>query len=73
MGKHIFFYFMEIWKDVKDYEGFYQVSSIGNVKSLDRNITHYKGGLSLLKGFVCKKTPDKDGYLRSCLNIIFLF
>ena len=25
----------EIWKDVKGYEGFYQVSNLGNVKSLD--------------------------------------
>lgn len=26
----------EVWKDVKDYEGLYQVSSLGNVKSLKR-------------------------------------
>lgn len=27
----------EIWKDVKDYKGLYQVSNIGNVKSLRNN------------------------------------
>lgn len=27
---------MEIWKDIKDYEGLYQVSNLGRVKSLDR-------------------------------------
>ena len=27
----------EIWKDVKGYEGYYQVSNLGRVKSLDRN------------------------------------
>ena len=27
---------IEIWKDVKGYEGYYQVSNIGNVKSIDR-------------------------------------
>ncbi len=27
---------MEIWKDIKDYEGMYQVSSCGRVKSLER-------------------------------------
>ena len=27
---------MEIWKDVKDYEGIYQVSNTGKVRSLDR-------------------------------------
>jgi len=26
----------EIWKDIKDYEGIYQVSNLGKVKSLDR-------------------------------------
>ena len=25
----------EIWRDVEGYEGFYQVSNFGNVKSLD--------------------------------------
>lgn len=27
---------MEIWKDIPSYEGFYQVSNIGNVKSMPR-------------------------------------
>lgn len=29
----------EIWKDIKDYEGKYQVSNLGNVKSLNYNGT----------------------------------
>lgn len=28
----------EIWKDIKDYEGLYQVSNLGRVKSIKRNI-----------------------------------
>ena len=28
---------MEIWKDVKGYEGFYQISNTGKVKSLRNN------------------------------------
>lgn len=28
----------EVWKDVKDYEGWYQVSNLGNVRSVDRTI-----------------------------------
>lgn len=31
------FYFMEIWKDIKDYEGKYLVSNYGNVKRINRN------------------------------------
>ena len=26
----------EIWKDIKGYEGLYQVSNLGNVRSMDR-------------------------------------
>lgn len=29
----------EIWKDIEGYEGIYQVSNLGNVKSIKRNIT----------------------------------
>ena len=36
---------MEIWKDVVGYEGYYQVSNLGNVKSVDRVI--YSDKLSI--------------------------
>lgn len=29
----------EIWKDIPDYEGYYQVSNLGRVRSLDRTLT----------------------------------
>ena len=29
-------YKVEVWKDILDYEGLYQVSNLGNVKSLKR-------------------------------------
>jgi len=41
---------MEIWKDVKDYEGFYQVSDLGRVKSLTRYIKRSRGGEQILRG-----------------------
>ncbi|PFS74288.1 hypothetical protein COK56_25455 [Bacillus cereus] len=31
---------LEVWKDIEDYEGKYQVSSLGRVKSLDRIVRH---------------------------------
>lgn len=34
---------MEIWKDIKGYEGLYQVSNLGNVKSLSRKVCNYRG------------------------------
>lgn len=29
----------EIWKDINDYEGLYQISNFGRIKSLPRNVT----------------------------------
>lgn len=31
----------EIWRDIKDYEGLYQVSNTGKIKSLDRKVWNY--------------------------------
>ena len=34
---------MEIWKDIEGYEGFYQISSMGKVKALERVILNKNG------------------------------
>ena len=34
---------MENWKDIKGYEGFYQVSDCGNVRSLERDVYNSRG------------------------------
>lgn len=39
---------IEIWKDIKGYEGLYQVSNFGRVKSMDRIIIR-KDGISQFK------------------------
>lgn len=53
----------EIWKDIPGYEGLYQISNYGSVKSLDRYVKHYKGGSKLIKGKNIAPKIDK-GYLR---------
>ena len=54
---------IEIWKDVIGYEGYYQVSDIGNVRSLDR-IVPRKGGVGrLIKGKDMSLIKNEDGYL----------
>ena len=40
----------EIWKDIPNYEGYYQASNLGRVKSLDRARTCKSGEGKLLKG-----------------------
>ncbi len=54
----------EIWKDIAGYEGLYQVSNLGRVKSLDRKIKHARFGEVNRKGKELKRFVDDDGYLR---------
>lgn len=35
---------MEVWKDIPGYEGLYQASSLGQIRSLDRDIMHSRKG-----------------------------
>lgn len=49
---------VELWKDVRGYEGFYQVSSIGRVKSLER--VGYGG--RIFPERILKQNPDSYGY-----------
>lgn len=52
----------EVWKDIDGYEGLYQVSNFGNVKSIDRIVTRIKDGAELhLKGKVLLQQVDGSG------------
>lgn len=51
-----------LWKDVEGYEGFYQVSDCGLIKSVKRYVPH-NGTLRLIKERILKPSKDKDGYL----------
>lgn len=46
----------EIWKDIPNYEGLYQISSFGNVKSFPRK------GTQTRKERILKFKKDKKGY-----------
>ena len=59
----------EVWKDVKGYEGYYQVSNLGNVRSLDRTILCKNGSKRFTTGKILKPQKDYQGYLRVCLNV----
>ena len=62
----------EIWKDIKDYEGMYQVSNLGNIRSLDRYIN--QKGISgktykrFIKGKQIMSSKDLNGYLHVILH-----
>ncbi|MEQ3340193.1 NUMOD4 domain-containing protein [Clostridium butyricum] len=54
----------ELWKDVKGYEGLYQVSNLGRIKSLDMIVIHYNGKKERRKGRVLKLSENEKGYLK---------
>jgi hypothetical protein len=58
----------EIWKPVPLYEGRYEVSNLGRVRSLDTTCAF--GNQKIKKaGKLLKLLPDKDGYLTVTLSI----
>jgi|TARA_R110000851_G_scaffold298994_1_gene454780 hypothetical protein len=62
----------EIWKDVVGCGGYYQVSSIGRVRSLDRKISYIKNNKKTVmfkKGKILALSTDKDGYKKILLVV----
>lgn len=55
----------EIWKDIEGYEGLYQVSNLGNVKSLSR-VVKAGSGFMTVKEKILTKYLDKNGYVVHC-------
>ncbi len=54
----------EIWKDVVGYEGLYQASNLGNIRSLTRFTKDKRYDVKkTLKGKLLKLTKREDGYL----------
>jgi len=53
----------EVWKPVVGYEGSYEVSSRGRIRSLDRYRRHMGGGTALIKGRVLRLNDRGRGYL----------
>ena len=53
----------EIWKDIAGYEGLYQVSSLGRVKSHERTTTQSNGKIQPVKERILKPGKDAMGYL----------
>jgi len=52
----------EIWKDIKGYEGSYQVSNYGRVKSLNRK-SYHRTGYKIVPKRILKPTPSAGGYM----------
>lgn len=57
----------EIWKDIKGYEGLYQVSNLGRVKSCER-LVNSRRGKRRKREKIMKVNPDNHGYRTVCLS-----
>jgi hypothetical protein len=58
---------MEIWKAVVGYEGLYEVSSLGRVRSLPHIVPNRSSKYTTI-GKVLRQAPDRRGYLQVHLS-----
>jgi hypothetical protein len=56
----------EIWKDIKGYEGLYQISNMGRVKGLKRQINTF-GGTRIIPEKIKKIYKNHKGYITASL------
>ena len=55
----------EVWKDIINFEGYYQVSNLGKIRSLDRTIKCKRFGITynkFMKGRILKPAIEGSGY-----------
>ncbi len=52
----------EVWKDIPDYEGYYQCSNMGRVRSLDRHYYNSRGRKRYHAGVIIRQNTDPQRY-----------
>lgn len=58
----------EVWKDIKGFEGIYQVSNLGRIKSLERNVNQHGRKDRFFNGVILKPSKNNAGYYRVSLS-----
>lgn len=58
----------EEWRNIPGFEGYYQVSDMGNVRSLDRWVTYSNGGDRFYKGRIIDGSVNNKGYRKFTLR-----
>lgn len=53
---------MNTWTDIPQFEGMYQITQGGEIRSIDRIIKHSLGGIKRKKGCLMKQKIDSKGY-----------
>ncbi|MFY0128065.1 NUMOD4 domain-containing protein [Bacillus cytotoxicus] len=58
---------METWKDIEGFEGFYQVSNLGKIRSLDRYVPKRNGQKQFFRGKIISTYINNSGY--ECVDL----
>ena len=58
----------EIWKPIREFEGLYEVSNLGQVRSVDRKCNIHHNSTRNAKGKILKPDVSKFGYKRVALS-----
>lgn len=57
----------EIWLPIVGYEGLYEVSDFGRIRSVDREISYKSTGIAIRRGKLLRGVTDKKGYIHLVL------
>jgi hypothetical protein len=58
---------MEEWKSISEYEGYYEVSNLGRVRSIERFVPHARHGVTKQRSKILSPATD-DGYHKVALS-----
>ena len=58
----------ELWKPIPGYEGYYEASTLGNIRSVDRIVKGPRCERFPVRGKIKATCTDKYGYLHVCLS-----
>lgn len=58
----------EIWKPLPGFEGYYEISNMGKLRSMNRTVNHSHGGTALKLGKEIKLQQIWSGYQRACVS-----
>lgn len=57
----------EVWKDIPGFEGYYQASTFGRIRSVDRYVNYKNSGTALRKDKILSPKTSNKGYLETTL------
>lgn len=58
----------EVWRNIEEFKGLYQISNLGRVKSIDRMITYRTGIKRFTRGKILTVSKNKLGYPQITLS-----